>query len=226
MKENSQDELELLRARILEMAREAESKSDPLIWFEELYKSSEGNEEMIPWSNGEPNHLLVEWLEDKPPQGRALVVGCGLGEDAAYLSELGWKVTAFDISPTAIRWARKNYANLDIEWRVEDLLKLPTEWKRKWDLVVEVHILQAIPEEIRVMAAPFLPSLLAPGGRLVSVGRVGNSGVKTTGPPWPLTREFISSIGGDLENTSVNMPIELINGEEIQRYISSWKLTE
>ena len=226
MKEYSQDELELLRARILEMAREAESKSDPLIWFEELYKSSEGNEEMIPWSNGEPNHLLVEWLEDKPPQGRALVVGCGLGEDAAYLSELGWKVTAFDISPTAIRWARKNYANLDIEWRVEDLLKQPTEWKRKWDLVVEVHILQAIPEEVRIMAAPVLPSLLAPGGRLVSVGRVGNTGVKTTGPPWPLTREFISSIGGDLENTSVNMPIELINGEEIQRYISSWKLTE
>ena len=226
MKEYSQDELELLRARILEMAREAESKSDPLIWFEELYKSSEGNEEMIPWSNGEPNHLLVEWLEDKPPQGRALVVGCGLGEDAAYLSELGWKVTAFDISPTAIRWACKNYGNLDIEWRVEDLLNLPTEWKRKWDLVVEVHILQAIPEEVRVMAAPVLPSLLAPGGRLVSVGRVGNSGVKTTGPPWPLTREFISSIGGDLENTSLNMPIELINGEEIQRYISSWKLTE
>ena len=226
MKEYSQDELELLRARILEMAREAESKSDPLIWFEELYKSSEGNEEMLPWSNGEPNPLLVEWLEDKPPQGRALVVGCGLGEDAAYLSELGWKVTAFDISPTAIRWACKNYGNLDIEWRVEDLLKLPTEWKRKWDLVVEVHILQAIPEEIRVMAAPVLPSLLAPGGRLVSVGRVGNSGVKTTGPPWPLTREFISSIGGNLENTSLNMPIELINGEEIQRYISSSKLTE
>ena len=223
MKEYSQDELELLRARILEMAREAESKSDPLIWFEELYKSSEGNEEMIPWSNGEPNHLLVEWLEGKPPQGKALVVGCGLGEDAAYLSELGWKVTAFDISPTAIRWASKNYGDMDIEWRVEDLLKLPTEWRHKWDLVVEVHILQAIPEEVRVVAAPVLPSLLAPGGRLVSVGRVNNSGVKITGPPWPLNREFISSIGGGLENTSFDMPIESINGEEIQRYISSWK---
>ena len=223
MKEYSQDELELLRARILEMAREAESKSEPLIWFEELYKSSEGNEEMIPWSNGEPNHLLVEWLEGKPPQGRALVVGCGLGEDAAYLSELGWKVTAFDISPTAVRWASKNYGNLDIEWRVEDLLKLPTDWQHKWDLVVEVHILQAIPEEVRVMAAPVLPSLLAHGGRLVSVGRVSKSGVKTTGPPWPLSREFVSSIGGDLEHTSLDLPIELMNGEEIQRYISSWK---
>ena len=73
------------------------------------------------------------------------------------------------------------------------------------------------------MAAPVLPSLLAPGGRLVSVGRVGNPGVKTTGPPWPLSREFISSIGGGLENTSLDLPIELVNGEEIHRYIASWK---
>ena len=54
----SEEELVELRNRILEMAREAEAKKDPLIWFEELYESSEGNEEMIPWSNGEPNHLL------------------------------------------------------------------------------------------------------------------------------------------------------------------------
>ena len=223
MRKHIKEDPELIRERILEMAKEAESNGNPLTWFEDLYSSSEGNEEMIPWSNGEPNHLLVEWLDGEPPQGRALVVGCGLGEDAAYLSELGWKVTAFDISPTAVKWASETYANLDIEWRVEDLLKLPTEWKRKWDLVVEVHILQAIPEEVRVMAAPVLPSLLAPGGRLVSIGRVGNSGVKTTGPPWPLSREFISSIGGDLENTSLALPIELVNGEEIHRYISSWK---
>ncbi|MAU85376.1 MAG: SAM-dependent methyltransferase [Euryarchaeota archaeon] len=223
MKNYSQEELESLRERILKMAREAESKSDPLIWFEELYSSSEGNEEMIPWSNGEPNHLLVEWLSDKPPQGRALVVGCGLGEDAAYLSELGWKVTAFDISPTAIRWAAQTYGNLDIEWRVEDLLNLPMGWHNKWDLVVEVHILQAIPEEVRVIAAPILPSLLASSGRLVSVGRVDISGEETQGPPWPLSRDFILSIGGDLEHTSLHLPVELINGEEIHRYISSWK---
>ena len=139
MRKHIKEDLELARERILEMAKEAESNGNPLTWFEDLYSSSEGNEEMIPWSNGEPNHLLVEWLDSEPPQGKALVVGCGLGEDAAYLSELGWKVTAFDISPTAIKWASETYANLDIEWRVEDLLKLPMEWQRKWDLVVEVH---------------------------------------------------------------------------------------
>ena len=152
------------------MAKEAESNGNPLTWFEDLYSSSEGNEEMIPWSNGEPNHLLVEWLDSEPPQGRALVVGCGLGEDAAYLSELGWKVTAFDISPTAIKWASETYANLDIEWRVED----PPEASNgvasaNGTLVVEVHILQAIPED-KSHSCAYSPSLLAPGGSLVSVG--------------------------------------------------------
>ena len=205
------------------MAMEAESRSDPLIWFEELYRSSGGNEEMIPWSNGDPNHLLVEWLEDKPCVGRALVVGCGLGEDAAYLAKLGWEVTAFDISPTAIGWAANIHKDLDIEWRVEDLLELPEEWRGIWDLVVEVHILQAIPEKIRVVAAPKLPPLLAPNGRLVSVGRVDRAGDKVQGPPWPLSREYILSIGGELELTSILFPIEIVQGEEVHRYISSWQ---
>ena len=205
------------------MAKEDESNGNPLTWFEELYSSSKGNEEIIPWSNGEPNHLLVEWLDGKPPQGRALVVGCGLGEDAAYLSELGWEVTAFDISPTATRWAAEIHDNLDIEWRVEDLLKLPEEWRHAWDLVVEVHILQAIPEEVRVVAAPILPGLLAPGGSLVSVGRVESSRLETVGPPWPLNRDFILSIGGNLDLTSISFPIDIVHGEEVHRYITSWQ---
>ena len=223
MRKHIKEDIELVRERILEMAKEAESNGNPLTWFEDLYSSSEGNEEMIPWSNGEPNHLLVEWLDSEPPQGKALVVGCGLGEDAAYLSELGWKVTAFDISPTAIKWASETYANLDIEWRVEDLLNLPMEWQRKWDLVVEVHILQAIPEDVRVLAAPILPDLLAPGGSLVSVGRVESSRLETPGPPWPLSRDFILSIGGNLDLTSISYPIEMVHGEEVHRFIGSWQ---
>ena len=74
MRKHIKEDPELIRERILEMAKEAESNGNPLTWFEDLYSSSEGNEEMIPWSNGEPNHLLVEWLDGEPPQGRALAV--------------------------------------------------------------------------------------------------------------------------------------------------------
>ena len=69
-------------------------------WFEELYDFSDGDSSFIPWSDGKPNDLLViDWASDEPPNGKALVVGCGLGEDAVFLSDLGWDVTAFDISP-------------------------------------------------------------------------------------------------------------------------------
>ena len=100
MRVMSEKEIAELRDRIHSMARSAEAKSDPLAWFEDLYESSEGNVSMIPWSRGDPHQFLVEWTESNNPKGKALVVGSGLGEDAAYLAKLGWDVTAFDISPT------------------------------------------------------------------------------------------------------------------------------
>ena len=121
-------------------------KEDSLDWFEELYASANGDEYWIPWSNGEPHHFLTEWVSKIKSRGRALVVGCGLGEDAAYLFRKGWNVTAFDISPSAIQWAKKIYSSENIDWQVADLLSLPEEWIGLFDLVVEVHILQAIPE--------------------------------------------------------------------------------
>ena len=136
-------------------------KADSLDWFEELYASANGDEYWIPWSNGEPHHFLTEWVSKIKSRGRALVVGCGLGEDAAYLSRKGWNVTAFDISPSAVQWAKKIYSSENINWQVADLLSLPEEWIGLFDLVVEVHILQAIPESIRIHAAPKMAPLLA-----------------------------------------------------------------
>ena len=90
MSELSEEELAELREYIHEMARKAEDSGNPLAWFEELYRSSEGDDTMIPWSDGEPHPFLVEWNNQTVSHGRALVVGCGLGEDAAYLAQTGW----------------------------------------------------------------------------------------------------------------------------------------
>jgi 2-polyprenyl-3-methyl-5-hydroxy-6-metoxy-1,4-benzoquinol methylase len=52
------------------------------------------------WS-GRPNPLLVREVASLTP-GTALDLGCGEGADAIWLAEQGWRVTAVDISETAL----------------------------------------------------------------------------------------------------------------------------
>ena len=59
-----------------------------------------------------PAPLLVE-LADKLPPGRALDLACGAGRNAIYLARLGWRVTAVDASPVAIRMVREKAPNID-----------------------------------------------------------------------------------------------------------------
>ena len=58
MSELSEQELAKLRERIHEMAHKAEDSGDPLAWFEDLYRISEGDDSMIPWSDGYPLSLI------------------------------------------------------------------------------------------------------------------------------------------------------------------------
>ena len=51
MSELSEQELAKLRERIHEMAHKAEDSGDPLAWFEDLYRISEGDDSMIPWNH-------------------------------------------------------------------------------------------------------------------------------------------------------------------------------
>ena len=99
--------------RILVQLKQEEhfKKQDPLGWFEAVYAEAKGDELAIPWANLTPNPFLMDWLNQNPmPAGkRALVVGCGLGDDAEELSRRGFSVTAFDISPTAIAWCMRRF---------------------------------------------------------------------------------------------------------------------
>jgi SAM-dependent methyltransferase len=212
-----------VRERLLAMSEAASEGGDPLSWFEELYSSAERDEEWIPWSDGRPNPIVVEWVIGKPAGGRALVVGCGLGEDAAFLEQRGWDVTAFDISSTAVEWAKEQYPSSKIEWAVADLLDLPSEWISSFDLVLEVHILQAMPESVRILAAPRLSPLVAPGGCLVCIGRYHTSQEEGEGPPWPLPRLFIESIGKDLEMDEFCLSSLPDDEPEVSRFRAVWK---
>jgi SAM-dependent methyltransferase len=189
-----------MRQRVVGLAADAAMSDDPFGWFEQIYTEADGDWSQVPWADQRANPLFSAWLElnfPKPPHAaaKALVIGCGLGDDAVYLETSGWKVCAFDISQTAIEWAKKIHPGSMVEWRQANLLEPPVEWFSSFDLVVEIHTLQAMAQASRQDAAKVLPKFLRPGGHLVCIGRLSNPDVEVIGPPWPLAKDWIMALG-------------------------------
>src|SRR5688500_1184612 len=88
---DEKDHVEERRARARELAAEFDERGDSFGWFEAFYQEASGNNEQIPWADLEPNKFFEQWAEDVGLKGngrKALVVGCGLGDDAKYLADL------------------------------------------------------------------------------------------------------------------------------------------
>ncbi|MEZ5980310.1 MAG: class I SAM-dependent methyltransferase [Planctomycetota bacterium] len=181
-------EREALRAKVRGAARDAVSRGEPLAWFEELYRAEAAGELRLPWANFEPTPQLVAWIGPREPRrgARALVVGCGFGDDAAFLAGRGFATTAFDVAPTAIERARSRFRDLAIEFEVADLLHPPASWRRAFDLVVEVYTLQALPTDVQRRAIDALSELVAPGGQLFVCCRGRDEDEPVGEVPWPL----------------------------------------
>ncbi|MFA9444340.1 class I SAM-dependent methyltransferase [Egicoccus sp. AB-alg6-2] len=162
----------------------------PTGWFEPLYARARGDAGAVPWAELTAHPYVVDWLDDPvvaPPGRRAVVVGCGLGDDAAELARHDFEVVAFDVAPTAVAWAQKRFRRTPVEWRVADLLDLPDDLVGGFDLVVEVRTVQSLPGVVRDAAMHAVGTLCAPGGVVVAVTLVaGSDAVSRTwqGPPW------------------------------------------
>jgi SAM-dependent methyltransferase len=185
--------------RARELAGKARAAGDATGWFERLYAAAEAGEEVVPWDRGSPHRLLVQWAEQRGIAGdgrRALVVGCGLGDDAEYIAGLGFSTVGFDISASAIRAARRRYPDSRVTYAVADLLDPPAEWRQAFDLVVESLTLQSLPDPPRRDAIRQVGRLVAPGGTLIVNARARDEGDDPGDvPPWTLTRAEIDAIG-------------------------------
>jgi SAM-dependent methyltransferase len=167
-------------------------RGDATGWFDALYRQAAGRTTAIPWANLRPNARLAAWAKPTTSGKCALVVGCGLGDDAELLSSLGFSVTAFDIAPEAIRWARQRFPQSKIDYQVADAINPPAEWHHRFDLVVEIYTLQALPEPLRAKLFPSIAGTVAPAGQLFVYARARNeSDPVGEGPPWRLTKPEI-----------------------------------
>ena len=194
MKEDD-DPVEQRRARARELADEYSSRGNTLGWFDAFYREAAGNNEQIPWADLEPNRFFRQWSEDVGLSGEgrtALVVGCGLGDDASYLGDLGFKVSAFDISPTAIEWAKRLYGERDIQFEVMDLFEPMRAWLGAFDFVLEIYTIQPLPMEMRERVIDSIAAFVAPGGELVVVTRGREDDEQPDQLPWPLSRKDLS----------------------------------
>src|ERR1700704_4366567 len=125
------------------------------IAFENIYAQAGDDLSEIPWATLRPMPELVTWLDRQAPAAgqTALVVACGLGDDAEEVSRRGFRVTAFDLVPAAIAHCRARFPDTAVDYQVADVFRLPAEWFQAFDLVMEVRTLQSLPLADRGAAA-------------------------------------------------------------------------
>jgi hypothetical protein len=81
-----------------------------------------------------------------------------------------------------------------VDYAVGDLLDLPPEWVAAFDLVVEIHTVQAVNRSVRDQLTAGVRALVAPGGTLLAI-QARTEQADDDGPPWPLTRAEIEAFG-------------------------------
>lgn len=167
-------------------------------WFNAVYDLAADDPAAVPWAGLAPHPLLAQWLDGRSLEGRrALDVGCGLGDNAEALAAAGAAVTAFDLAPGAINWAKRRFRESPVTYLAADLFEAPSQWRGAFDLVHELYTLQALPASLLPQAARALASFVAPGGALLVISRARDEGQQIDGPPWPLTRAQIDALAVD-----------------------------
>lgn len=162
----------------------------PAGWFEPAYRLCREEGVGLPWVHAAAHPYLLDWLEHPvtTPRGRrAVVVGCGLGDDASAVAQAGYEVTAIDVAPTALAWAEQRFGE-GVRWQEADLLAVPEELRGVFDLVVEVHTVPWLPGVVRDAAMRAIGELARPGGVVVAVTLLGRDQAAVEaadGPPWP-----------------------------------------
>lgn len=161
-------------------------------FFENVYKNADKDDLVsIPWANMVANGHLVAYLnvKDDMTYGRALVIGCGLGDDAEALAKMGYEVDAIDISQTAINIAKERFPTAGINFHVEDIFTLPASMFGAYDFVFESRTIQSLDPKYRDELIRIISDLVVSGGELLVHTNIQDDNDNYGGPPWPLYKK-------------------------------------
>lgn len=152
-------------------------------WFDELYQKNKNTHENIPWARLAVNPLLQTYLdEEKVHKGSALVIGCGLGDDAKALELAGYDVTAIDVSQSALNLAKERFPESSIRFIKQDIF----EYEEQFSFVFEAFTIQSLPVEFREKMITAISETLTDDGTLLLVAHKREEAFQ--GPPWPLEK--------------------------------------
>ncbi|MBA8825848.1 SAM-dependent methyltransferase [Saccharopolyspora lacisalsi] len=144
--------------------------------FDALYRGERrvtlGQEEFdfeaIPWDIGEPQPLLVELERAGAITGEVLDAGFGRGDNALFLAERGYRVTAFDGAPAAVEQGRQRARErgVDVEFLVSEATTLEGLEQRSFGTVIDSALYHCLGEQQRQRYAAALSRVCGPGSRL------------------------------------------------------------
>lgn len=206
-------------------------ENQPSNWFEPLYASSDTNGEGVPWANMATHPSFGSWLSKNTLEGDgkfALVVGCGMGDDAIELEALGFQVTAFDVSQTAIKFCKERFPQSKVEFVRADLLEIQSQWQKKFDFVLEIYTVQALPPKYEKELIQNITNFVAPDGHILVIAEVGKEERSfENGPPWLLTAQHIDSFSScGLKVVGQYVEQDSSNIGELGTYVTAFKRTD
>ncbi|OGS50205.1 MAG: SAM-dependent methyltransferase [Euryarchaeota archaeon RBG_16_68_12] len=119
-----------------------------------------------PWEIGRPQGEFVRLAKAGEIKGSVLDVGCGTGENALFLADLGHEVLGIDGAPLAIEKAeaKAEARGVEASFLVEDALDL-RRLQRRFDTVIDCGLFHTLDDGERPVYSRSLASVLGPGGR-------------------------------------------------------------
>jgi SAM-dependent methyltransferase len=163
--------------RALVPPRAATPRPDAAFW-DGVYANTPAAQ--LPWHSTSVDPDISAAL--KQGRGRLLDLGCGLGTVAIAAAQLGYQVTASDVSPVALDAAKKAAGDLPIEFVADDFLRSKLEGP--FDVVVDRAVLHTLPPATHDRYLRQLARLLKPGARLLLKVHSNQDETRRLGTTW------------------------------------------
>jgi len=168
-----------------------QTHSEATLWFNELYKKYKNNHQDIPWARLKVNPLLETYLNTQNSHmGKALVIGCGLGDDAIALELAGYSVVAIDVSVAALESAKERFPDSKVNFVKQDIFEMPEKYSEYFDFVFEAFTIQSLPIVFREKMIKSIINTIEIKGKLLVVAHKKEKNFP--GPPWPLQEDEIN----------------------------------